>query len=288
MDHLTDSVGLAGVNRPRDVRRVQERLSITGDYKGRLDGRCGPQTIDAILKFQHFLRMPDGRVDSRGPTWRRLQAIQIIRPPVVKPAHGDTHPSRSAPHPNSPPTKLTGGTRRYTQPMPLPPRETINRGLQSPTNAFMLSKFGEPRSSYSQECRPPTHPKLISATDRIQFGRTTVSGIRPAIASLRLIIADIMREQPDVYKHLGSAGMMCCRYQRGSNQAITNHSWGTAIDVSVDGVPQPYGQRSVWLGLLLIGPIFNRHGWYWGAGYKRKTDSHHFECGVGLLNTFRL
>ena len=120
----------------------------------------------------------------------------------------------------------------------------------------------------------------------MQFGITRFTGIALAVESLRAVFADIQREQPDLVPHLGSAGMMCFRFQRG--HSITNHSWGTAIDVAIDGQAEPFGERDVYLGLALIGPIFNRHGWYWGAGYRRVTDCHHFECGSALFATFNL
>ena len=177
---------------------------------------------------------------------------------------------------------------RYREKLPLPPHDAINVGLHSPGNAEMIRRFGEPRQSYGSDCRPPTNERLKAALTSMQFGITRVTGIAPAVESLRAVFADIQREQPDLVPHLGSAGMMCCRFQRGSNHSITNHSWGTAIDVAIDGQAEPFGERDVYLGLALIGPIFNRHGWYWGAGYRRVTDCHHFECGSALLATFNL
>jgi hypothetical protein len=43
-----------------------------------------------------------------------------------------------------------------------------------------------------------------------------------------------------------------------------------------DVVPQ--GQHKTHRGVLLLAPIFNRHGWYWGAGFSGgSVDSMHFE-----------
>ena len=85
---ISASVGNRGVNRPDDVRQVQERLN---RFVARLeleplqvDGDCGPQTRAAITAFQDDVmgvEVPDGRVDPGGATWQRLDA-----PPGPAPA----------------------------------------------------------------------------------------------------------------------------------------------------------------------------------------------------------
>jgi D-alanyl-D-alanine dipeptidase len=60
-------------------------------------------------------------------------------------------------------------------------------------------------------------------------------------------MADIAKEQPAVYAGLGSAGMLCCRLVRGSTTAISNHSWGTAIDLTLNGVLDSAEHVAGWL-----------------------------------------
>lgn len=73
--HLIDSVGAAGKNRKADVESVQRLLTARHLYRGRVDGLCGPLTVDGILRFQRgFMSKPDGRVDPNGGTFRRLTA----------------------------------------------------------------------------------------------------------------------------------------------------------------------------------------------------------------------
>ena len=96
-------------------------------------------------------------------------------------------------------------------------------------------------------------------------------------------MADIQTAQPAVYRALGTAGMLCCRLQRGSSTAVSNHSWGTAIDLTLEGVLDAYGDGMVQYGLTLIAPIFNRHGWYWGAAFS-KEDAMHFEGSRRLID----
>ena len=75
--------------------------------------------------------------------------------------------------------------------------------------------------------------------------------------------------------------MLCARYVRGSQTNISNHSWGTAIDLTIEGQLDPRGNNQVQFGLQLIAPIFNAQGWFWGAGFTTE-DGMHFEAGQAL------
>lgn len=72
------SVGAGGKNESRDVKVVQRLLnkhSLPPLRDLTVDGKAGPNTIDAIRHFQSVvvkMRSPDGRVDPGGKTIRRL------------------------------------------------------------------------------------------------------------------------------------------------------------------------------------------------------------------------
>jgi hypothetical protein len=67
------SVGNGGINSPGDVGVVQALLNAVQKANLKIDNCCGPKTIAAITVFQRsFLSHPDGRVDPRGATWKRL------------------------------------------------------------------------------------------------------------------------------------------------------------------------------------------------------------------------
>jgi hypothetical protein len=85
-----------------------------------------------------------------------------------------------------------------------------------------------------------------------------------------------------VHAGLGTAGMLCARLVRGSTHSISNHSWGTAIDLTLNGVLDRRGDRMVQRGLAEIAPVFNEHGWFWGAGFGTE-DAMHFEAGDELI-----
>lgn len=164
---------------------------------------------------------------------------------------------------------------RLTELMPVP--EHINTGLSNSNNDLMLALLGNPRSVYSRHCQGPTNKAFLK---RILWSRSVgpfkVSGFDLAVESLKQVCRDIKDEKPAVYKALGTAGMLCCRMVRGSRTVISNHSWGTAIDIRIAGVLDRRGNDRVQFGLAEIAPIFNRHGWYWGAAFTIE-DGMHFE-----------
>ena len=96
---------------------------------------------------------------------------------------------------------------------------------------------------------------------------------------------DIQRlkdEEPEIYAALGTAGAMCARFIRGSTTSISNHSWGAAVDLTLEGNLDAMGDGGTQFGLVILAEFFNDEGWYWGAGYGRE-DSMHFEVGEELL-----
>jgi hypothetical protein len=260
---ISASVGSDGVNRHEDVALVQSVLVARGYTAiGRASGICSDSTVAAIRAFQSgFLRHPDGLVDPGGTTWRHLAATFT----------GAT---------NQPP--VAAGS--ITRPVPRPAPGSINAGLTAVENDFMQQKLGAPLAGgYSTLCQTPTDPRLRRNIVTDTVGPFRVTGLVPAVLSLKAVMMDIASEQPTVYRVLGTAGMLCCRRVRGSTTAISNHSWGTAIDLTLNGVLDAYGDDSVQYGLTLIAPLFNRHGWYWGAAF-RKEDGMHFEGSMSLID----
>jgi hypothetical protein len=267
-DSIGEAVGRGGTNQAVDVRRVQQLLLARGFARlGDADGICGRNTVDAIVDFQRgFMRRPDGRIDPGGRSWHHLAGTYsgMIRQP--------------------PPATLS--TTDLTRPVPRPAADTLNPGLQAVSNRRMLELIGDPRSGdYSSQCQPPTLPRVRRNTVLDSVGPFRVAGLVPAVLSLKAVMIDIRAEQPAVYRTLGTAGMLCCRWVRGSTTSISNHSWGTAIDLTLGGVLDVHGNDSVQFGLTLIAPIFNRHGWFWGAAF-RTEDGMHFEAGADLVESW--
>lgn len=301
---LQGSVGLNGNNARGDTIAVQSLLTRAGMKLGLIDGRCGPKTISAIVNYQrNLMRNPDGLVEPNATTWKHLtgqgsaarsatpgptrNVTPVRTPPRVAANGGGGAPAivgRAAPPVAAAPTPGNSST-SYTTLVPRPDRTTLNRGLTSPSNRVLLAKLGAPRENYSQNDQPITNAKLAAMMSTESVGPFRVTGLRPAVASLREVMLDVQRSIPDLYNSLSSAGMKVVRNVRGSSTSISNHSWGTAIDLKINGKLDVRGDNKVYHGLVLLAPFFNARGWYWGAGF-RTEDAMHFECGAALIATF--
>ena len=253
---LDSSVGFLGRNLKDDVRRVQALLTKLGYKPGIPDGICGKRTQFAIETFQHtFLKVPDGRIDPGGLSWKKLTS-------------GESNPQST----------------QMTKLLPKPGPGIVNIGLNAVSNEYMIKALGNPRKSYSEECEPIEDEKLKRNIIIESVGPFRVQGLLPAVRSLQEVMAEIRRAFPEVYSSLGTAGMLCCRYQRGSKTKISNHSWGTAVDLTINGVLDKRGDNKVQTGLSLIASTFNKFGWCWGATFPTE-DAMHFEAGQDLIQT---
>lgn len=259
---LAGSVGQNRKNNPTDVAKVQNHLLEHGFRIGRADGICGPKTQAAILSFQRgFLKVPDGVVDPGGVTWHHLTRIAHLHVPLHK-------------------------SSLFTRLVPRPPKKSLNTGLSAVNNKYMSETFGNPRDTYSQDCQSVTNAKLKRNLVIDTVGKFKVQGLTPAVKCLKEVFAEIRAKQADLYEVLGTAGMLCCRYQRNSTTSISNHSWGTAIDLTTAGILDKRGDGLVQYGMLLIAPIFNKFGWYWGAAFPVE-DGMHFEGSKKLIDDWK-
>lgn len=272
---ISASVGLHGVNQMVDVQTVQNLLLGKG-YMVVPYGLCDQLTISAITTFQGgFLSRPDGRIDPGGNTWRRLSAA----------ASGPSGPGNGSGTGPGSGASTPAVRNEYLELLPRPGRELNNVGLTAVSNSFMIGRFGQPRENYSQDDQPITNARLRTLMKTDSVGPFRVNGMAAAVESLKLVFADIREAYPDLYEMIGFAGMLVVRNVRGSTTSISNHSWGTAIDLKIDGILDRRGDDRVQKGLTLIAPIFNTHQWYWGVNFGTE-DAMHFECSRQLVETF--
>lgn len=275
---ILGSVGKSGKNNVDDVVKVQHLLKQQGLPVGRADGQCGLRTIGAIRILQAgFMSHPDGLVEPGGRTMRRLNVVGF-RPAITN----GVAPKVVSPNEVKRVVPVEGGT-SLTRTIQRSTLGVLNPGLKAVSNSYMLEKLGKPRDSFSQDCQPITNEKLKKFIRSASVGPFKVTGLVPAVESLKRVMAEIAQKHPDVYVALGSAGMLCARNQRDSNTSISNHSWGTAIDLTIKGVLDKRGDGYVQYGLSLIAPVFNAHGWYWGAAFTTE-DAMHFEVSRALLD----
>ncbi|MEI4487130.1 peptidoglycan-binding protein [Frigidibacter sp. MR17.14] len=161
-------------------------------------------------------------------------------------------------------------------------RSRLNGALSGAKNTTMRSLIGEPCARYSDQCAMPTNPHVSALMATQDVGPFRATGMKLALAALREIFAEVKAEHPEIHAALGSAGMLCCRYVRGSQSAVSNHSWGAAIDVTLEGKLDKRGDGRTQRGLLTIAPIFNRHKFFWGAAFPTE-DAMHFEASDQLI-----
>lgn len=161
-------------------------------------------------------------------------------------------------------------------------RERFNRGVTQPRNKTMLALLGRPREDLGTDCRSITNPRLKDLVETRQIGPIKATMLKPALDSLERILAKLEKDEPDIYAKLGTAGALCVRLIRGSNSSVSNHSFGTAIDITLQGELDPFADGTMQIGLVILAEHFNEEGWFWGGGYNRE-DGMHFEVGEETL-----
>jgi hypothetical protein len=181
----------------------------------------------------------------------------------------------------------------YLDLIPKPKESTVNIGLASPKLATLRSILGEPRSSYTGDCQPITGP----FKDRIvtkSVGPFRCTGVDVAIDALKDILDTVKEEVPDLHDILGTAGMACARRVKlrqpdGSirlGRNPSNHSWGLAVDIKLNGALDLQGDDKCYRGLLILSRYFNAAGWYWGVSFPTE-DAMHFEVAETTMRRWK-
>jgi D-alanyl-D-alanine carboxypeptidase len=164
-------------------------------------------------------------------------------------------------------------------------RSKFNAGVTQPRNKTMMALLGPPREDYGTDCRSISNPRLKALVETRQIGTIKATMLKPALDSLERIVNRLKEDEPDIYAKLGTAGALCVRFIRGSNSSVSNHSWGTAIDITLQGELDPFADGTMQIGLVILAEHFNAEGWYWGGGYNRE-DGMHFEVGEETLRSW--
>ena len=161
----------------------------------------------------------------------------------------------------------------------------INDGLTSLDPATMMSTFGNPGTP-NPGCGPSSAAmqKLMKTAS---VGPFRVTGLIPAVDALTRIFSAVQTSKPDLYQTLGTDGMLCVRYVRGSTTNLSNHAWGSAIDIKIGGVLTNRGSTTVQQGLVDLYPFMHAEQFFWGAGFSPTPDGMHFEVSRELLAQWR-
>ncbi len=161
----------------------------------------------------------------------------------------------------------------------------INANLTSADQATMLSALGNPGTP-DPNCGAVA-PALQKLMKTASVGPFNVTGLSAAVDALARVFAAVQSAKPDLYAVLGTAGMLCVRYVRGSTTNFSNHSWGTAIDMTIGGVLTPRGSTTVTQGLVDLAPFMAAERFFWGAGFSPTPDGMHFEASHELITDWK-
>jgi hypothetical protein len=165
----------------------------------------------------------------------------------------------------------------------IPPRPS--GAIQPCRQSVQLAAWGAP-GKLSVECSTLTNPLLVKNMITAHVGGESygfnVTGLRQAVESFDRILEHIALNKPELAKRISTAGMFCCRAVRGSTVNFSNHSFGTAIDLKIDGVLDKPGDGFCLPELANIAQIAGQYGWSWG-GWFSNEDAMHFEAGEALV-----
>ena len=177
-------------------------------------------------------------------------------------------------------SKLTAAD--YKKLVPSPARDSINAGLSPAPHSLMMSAFGAP-GALSDECSSPVKrltAEMITVRATPNF---RMYGFKLFVNAVAGALEEIKVEHPALYDILGSAGVTCCRAVRGSHSHFSNHSWGTAWDVTVGGILAPLNATRIPYGLFPLHAALHKRGIFWAAGYRGRTDPMHYEASAQLI-----
>lgn len=187
----------------------------------------------------------------------------------------------------------------FAEEVTCPDPGTINTQCNNARISTMNAILGAPQLPPSQDCQDNrASQKVKDLLETRNVGPFEVTGIKPFLDLLEGVFAKVKIGNPELYDALGTAGVLCVRYVRGSSSQVSNHSWGTAIDISMFNPDthqyelEPMGSGTVQIGCLELYKYFEDEGgatgeWcFWGAGFGRE-DSMHFEASDELVRLWQ-
>jgi len=104
---------------------------------------------------------------------------------------------------------------RFGQLVDLDTITPINVGLTSASEETMISLLGRPRDVNSTECNNAKASDTVKRLSVLQsVGPFRVTGIKPAVDSLREVFAEAKQQEAKLWDALGSEGMLCVRFRK--------------------------------------------------------------------------
>jgi hypothetical protein len=174
----------------------------------------------------------------------------------------------------------------YAQVVLIGSRRNLNVGLSVATPSFLVELLGRPREDLGDDCQSMTNPALSGKLVLEEVGPIQVRMLQPAVDSLKRVFANVQMTDPDLYARINQAGSLCVRRIRGSQNSVSTHAFGLAVDLNIDGHLDTLGDGYTQLGLTILQDYFREEGWIWGAAFSRE-DSMHFEVSREMLERWR-
>ena len=123
---------------------------------------------------------------------------------------------------------------------------------------FMMSTLGSPGCEMSAACFSCgcklSNDRINSNLVSEDVGPFRVYALRPFVDALTRVFTRVQRDNPSLYQSLSSAGALCCRPIKKrdgtAGSSYSNHSWGVAIDIKIDGELDRRGDGMTQRGLL--------------------------------------
>lgn len=146
------------------------------------------------------------------------------------------------------------------------------RGARAVVNAALI---GLPRGDMDHERREASDHAFIAQLASVTFAGRQTLALRPFARVLAAVDAAM---PADLALRLGHVGVMQCRLARGTEHVVSNHAWGIAVDLKLDGETAPYVNDDV----LRLAQIMAGHGLVWGLDYGA-ANALHFEASDAMV-----
>ena len=172
---------------------------------------------------------------------------------------------------------------QYAQVVLIADRRNVNRGRPLLRPRYLRDTVGLPRQNLGDTCQSMTNERLLGKMFRGRIGPINVQLLQPAAESMERVFNEIRAIDADLYARINTAGGLCVRRIRGSQNSASLHAYGLAIDLNIDGQLDTLGDGKTQLGLTILADAFRDEGWIWGAAFGRE-DSMHFEVGRELFD----
>lgn len=244
-----------------DVRRWQLFLTGQGFYQGRIDGSFDEATHTATVQFQEKQGLvADGVVGNKTAGLAMQMGFPVLTSADIE-MSGPNWP----PKPDFPPLiKLSERQERFGKfrfrPAPRPDNwEAIE--ILDGWEKDNIIKVKVPQLAGKQGASPD---------GTIRFHRKAAEQL--------LAMCEEWEKEGLTDKILTYGGSFVPRFVRGSNTVLSNHAFGTALDINVrwnmlGATPALWSKEGCVRELVTIA---NKHGFYWGGHFKR-LDGMHFE-----------